>query len=189
MMSGCSITKTIPQKTEYLLTSPQVSEVKDSACSNVAIKIEPIQSSNVLRDNRIYYIINDVEQHAYTQSLWAENPNRSFEEILKNVLIQSKMFSSVLDYRSNADTQWRYEVRILDFMQYFKDNTSYVNVAMDFVIIKNTGREVVASKHFQWSDSVQSLDAKGGVSALNSAMHELLRQSNAWLEQECKNAL
>ncbi len=190
MISGCSITKTVPSKTEYRLLTPDVAKIQSSSCESITIKLEPIQSSNTLLDHRMYYAIDSIEQRYYSESLWVQSPNKMIEQILKNAMIESKLFGSVLDYRSNADTQWRYEVRILDCMQYFKDDgSSYVKLSMDFVIIKNIGMKIVASKHLEVVVPAETSDAQGGVIALNRAVSQIVTQSNSWLQSECQNSL
>ncbi|MEA2110492.1 MAG: ABC-type transport auxiliary lipoprotein family protein [Campylobacterota bacterium] len=186
-LGGCSITKSVPAKVEYRLTAPMVAPIVNSSCSDITLKIEPIQSSSLLLENRMYYVLDEVEQRHFTQSLWSQSPNKRVEQILKKVIIESNLFASVLDYRSNAATQWRYEVRILDAMQYFSGEKSYVKLSMNFVLIRNVGREVVSSKHFEVELPTQTADAKGGVLALNSAVNTIVTQSVEWLQAECQN--
>ncbi|GEM_PF-517903 len=187
LMSGCSIIKTVPSKSEYRLVVPEVTPAHDSACHQSTLKLEPVQSADTFLERHIYYVMHDIEQYHYTQSLWAQSPNRMIEQLIKQVLIERNMFDSVLDYRSNADTTWRYEVRLLDFMQYFEqDSSSYVKVSIDFVLIQNIGRKAVASKHLELTLPTQSADAKGGVMALNEALKRIISQSNQWLEVQCR---
>ena len=189
IISGCSITKTVPSKIEYRLMIPEFTKISSSPCSDITVKLEPIQSSNILLDRRMYYVTNEVEQHYYTESLWSQSPNKMVEQIVKSVMIESQLFASVLDYRSNADTQWRYEIRILDFMQYYRDDmSSYVKLSMDFVLIKNAGREIIASKQLEATLPVETPDAKGGVLALNKATAKIVKESNSWLQSECQNS-
>ncbi|RUM66925.1 MAG: hypothetical protein DSZ03_00420 [Sulfurimonas sp.] len=185
--SGCSIVKTVPGKSEYRLVLPEMTQYPHSACRQSTLKLEPVQSADMFLERHMYYVMNTIEQRHYTQSLWAQSPNSMIEQLLKQVLIESDMFASVLDYRSNADTTWRYEVRLLDFMQYFEsEKRAYVKVSMDFVLIKNIGREVVASKHIELKLPSDAPNAKGGVAALNRALARIVRQSNAWLQQQCQ---
>ncbi len=189
MISGCSIVKTVPSKSEYRLVLPEVKQEHYLACRDTTLKLEPVQSADTFLNRQIYYVVNEIEQYHYTQSLWAESPNSMVEQLMKQVLIESHLFASVLDYRSNADTTWRYEVRLLDFMQYFTDETSsYVKVSMDFVLIKNSGREVVASKHIEVTLPTSSADAKGGVEALNRALSRIINESNTWLKTQCRHS-
>jgi len=168
---------------------PEFTKISSSPCSDITVKLEPIQSSNILLDRRMYYVTNEVEQHYYTESLWSQSPNKMVEQIVKSVMIESQLFASVLDYRSNADTQWRYEIRILDFMQYYRDDmSSYVKLSMDFVLIKNAGREIIASKQLEATLPVETPDAKGGVLALNKATAKIVKESNSWLQSECQNS-
>ncbi len=102
-------------------------------------------------------------------------------------MVESNLFASVLDYRSNAETQWRYEVRILDAIQYFNGETSHIKLSMDFVLIKNVGREIVSSKHIEMEIPSKTLDAKGGVLALNEALDKIVRQNISWLQSECQS--
>ena len=186
-LGGCSITKSVPAKVEYRLMTPKITAIENSSCSDITIKLEPIQSSNLLRENRMYYVMDGVQQRYFTQSLWSESPNKRVEQILKTVMIESALFASVLDYRSNAETQWRYEVRILDAMQYFNGESSHIKLSMNFVLIKNVGREIVSSKHIQVELPAQTLNAKGGVLALNNAITKVINQSVAWLQGECQS--
>ncbi len=187
VMSGCSIVKTVPGKHEYRLVLPEVAVQPHSACRQSTLKLEPVLSADTFLDRYIYYVVNNIEQHRYTQSLWAQSPNSMIEQLIKQMLIEGRMFASVLDYRSNADTTWRYEVRLLEFMQYFNpDMSSYVKVSMDFVLIKNVGREVVDSQHFERLLPAKTADAKGGVMALNKALLDIMQESNVWLQQQCQ---
>ncbi len=186
-LSGCSITKSVPAKVEYRLMTPDVTPIQNSSCANITLKLEPIQSSNILLEKRMYYVLDGIEQRYFTQSLWSEGPNKRVEQILKTVMVESNLFASVLDYRSNAETQWRYEVRILDAIQYFNGETSHIKLSMDFVLIKNVGREIVSSKHIEMEIPSKTLDAKGGVLALNEALDKIVRQNISWLQSECQS--
>ncbi|MEA2092286.1 MAG: hypothetical protein U9O83_07980, partial [Campylobacterota bacterium] len=80
------------------------------------------------------------------------------------------------------------EINIEDFMQYFsKDLTqSYSKVVLSLTLIDAKTSRVIASDTFSAKMDALSLDASGGVKALDAALQDVLSQSVGFLNEACK---
>ena len=157
-------------------------------CSNKSLKISDAFSSNSLKTLKMNYVENRFKQFAYSQSQWAQIPNKAITNEVAKYIKNTNIFKSVHIISSRSVSDLLLEININDFMQYFEKNAtkSYVNAEIDFTLIDLKNRKIIATKSFN-SKLDAKPDAKGGVIALNSALENILLDSGKWLAKICTN--
>jgi ABC-type uncharacterized transport system auxiliary subunit len=180
-ISGCA-TK-VPAVTHYTLT-PKVIPQKTNGSDSIATSLKVFQtfSDTTLMDTKMYYS-NGFETNRYHQSKWLLAPNTMVSDTLVRNITNANIFQNVVGSNSRVQTTYILESRLDEFMQYFTPDMkhSYVVVQLSLAVVKKEGLSLVASKTFRKKVDVETLDAKGGVKALNEAMQEVVQEAVRWL--------
>ena len=187
IVSGCSTTQ--PPVTEYRIKAT----IKDNktnidGCLDKSIKVAQAFSSSSLMSQDMNYGLGESKQFVYSQSQWADVPNRALTSEIVKLLREIKLFKNVQIAKSRSRSSLILETYIEDFKQYFNDDSSnsYANVVISLTILDSATNKVVASKTFQSRVDVKSLDASGGVQGLNDSLSTVLNKSAVWFEGVCK---
>ncbi len=187
MVSGCSTTQ--PPVTEYRIQAViQESKIDVDGCSDKSIKVAQAFSSSSLMSQDMNYALGKNKQFVYSQSQWADVPNRALTSEIVKLLRKIKLFKNIQIAKSRGRSDLILETCIEDFKQYFNEDfsDSYAKVVISFTILDSSTNKVVANETFQSRVDVKSLDAGGGVEALNEALSEILAKSAVWFEGVCK---
>ncbi len=187
MVSGCSTTQ--PPVTEYRINATLSEQKRDvRGCLDKSIKVAQAFSSSSLMSQDMNYGLGKSKQYVYSQSQWADVPNRALTSEIVKLLREIKLFKNIQIAKSRSKSNLILETYIEDFKQYFNDDSSssYANVVVSLGILDAKSNKIVASKTFQSKVDVKSLDAGGGVEALNEALSQVLGQSAEWFEDVCK---
>ena len=186
-LTGCSTT--IPSVAEYRISTQENSKsFTQSSCSDKSLKVAQAFSSSSLMTLNMNYGQGPHKRFVYTQSQWAESPNSAITaEILKSIK-STKLFKSVQVSKSRSNNNLLLETSIEDFMQYFSEDekSSYANVIINLSLIDTSSNRVVATKTFDSKVEVLTIDADGGVVALNQALENTLLESVEWFGEVCK---
>ena len=137
---------------------------------------------------KMRYVQGDYKEFSFTKSEWTQSPNASISDELLKSIRDTEIFKSVNSYKSRSKSNLILETNVEDFMQYFSEDskTSYVNIELSVTLIDAMELSPISSTTFTKRVNVKSVNAKGGVEALNKALSELLVDVNNWLELECK---
>jgi len=187
LMSGCATVK--PPVTEYRVVTESFKMDKVSeGCRDKSLKVAQAFSSNSLMSLSMDYTESDNKVFSYAQSQWQESPNNSItSELLKNIR-EAAIFSSVETSKSRSKSSLILETNIEEFMQFFSKDmkTSYAYVVISLSLIDSKTNSVIATKTFNSKVDAKTLDAQGGVEALNSALSKIISQNTEWLNGVCK---
>lgn len=182
ILVGCS-SKTVDVYT--LKYSESLSKKATFANKNKTIKISIPKSTKEIRKNKILYAKTPYMRESYAYSRWSDTPNHMIEQYLVTLLDQSKLFKAVIPADSKAKSQWILESNIEDFYQYFdKDKRAFAVVKIRFLLIDNKDKRVIASHHFSTKTPAPSLDAKGGVKAMDEALKHIGIQLVNWIDKQ-----
>lgn len=187
LMSGCSAIQ--PSTTEYRINAQhKTKKVKPTSCKNRSLKVAEAFSSSSLMSYNMDYAIGDYKQFTYSQSQWSLSPNHAISFEIVNLLRDMNLFKTVQISKSRTRDDMILETSIDDFMQYYSEdkNSSFANVKISLTLIDTKTYKAVSSKSFLAKVDSKSLDAFGGVRALNLALKDVLNQSSLWLEEICK---
>ena len=185
---GCSV-KSMPPVTEFALITEQKSfDVSSKKCSQKSLKVLEPFGSNKYTINELYYVVLPYEENSYTQSSWIEPVSTMlYNEILKAIR-ESALFGNVANYSSVAKGEYILEIEINDFKQYFTPDMqhSYVVSDITFTLVRSSNFVPIAQKEIYKKIKTSSLDAKGGVEALNRAQQETIQEMISWLDRTCQ---
>lgn len=187
LFTGCA--QVVPAVSEYRINS-NVYDMNFSslACKEKSLKVAQTFSSNSLMSMDIMYGIGEHTQYRYNQSKWAQSPNAAITSEIVHFLKSTKIFSSVNVPKSRMKSDYILETNIEEFMQYFNKDmqSSFAKISLSFSLIETKNNSVIATKTLTMDVPAKTLDAEGGVIALNEALKALLAQSGLWLDGVCQ---
>jgi len=184
--TGC--TSLTPPQNEYRLdSSAEVMKARKTRCIQKTLKVDQASSDKLFMSLKIYYVQGKYAQYAYARSRWVESPNDKITEEITRYLRKIQLFRSVQNADSKTKNNFRLEINIEDFMQYFDKNekNSYVNVVITCNLVDDVTHKIVATKTFHANAKTKSDNALGGVKALSRALNTILKQCGLWLQGVC----
>lgn len=189
LFSGCSTTK--PATTDYTINIKTFKSdlvTSDSVCLDKSLKISQAFSSNKFMSSKMNYVLEDNKQYHYSESVWASSPNRVISYEILKLFRETKLFKSVQTYKSRSKSDFILEINIEDFMQYFENNSknSFAKVVLSMALIDSKSNHIIATKTFDVKMKSVTLDANGGVEALNKALQKVFAESQEWIVGVCK---
>lgn len=187
LISGCSTST--PAVAEYRINvEPSSTEFNVQGCKKKSLKIAQAFSSSSLMTLDMKYGQGNHKQYTFTQSQWAESPNRAITAEVLEYIKSTKLFKNVQISKSRSKNGLLLETNIEDFMQYFSEDEkeSFVGVSINLTLIDVKTSKVLATKTFKSKIKVSDLNAGTGVKYLNSALKNVLDDSGVWLSEVCK---
>ena len=188
LLGGCVTTK-VPAKSEYRInTALEVQKSESNSCKQKSLKVAQAFSSGTLMSKHMMYALGDTKQYAYTESIWAENPNLVITSHILKLVRATDLFQSVQISKSRASNDFILEINIEDFMQYFDEESSHshANISLTLTLIEIKSNRVIATQSFDAKVDVQELNAQGGVNGLKEALNIILKDVNNWIIGVCK---
>ncbi|SFV60833.1 hypothetical protein MNB_SM-4-230 [hydrothermal vent metagenome] len=186
-MSACTVTQ--PHVSEYTL-APKIDVLEHMAkqCRLRSLKVGQVFSSNVLMSQKMKYIQSEYQESSFTQSEWARTPNKAISDALVKSVRSSALFANTNTYKSRIKTDLLLETHVEKFMQYFEQENekSYVEVVLTLNLLSTKDSKSLSYATFSTRVDTESVDAKGGVIALNQALSRVLLETNIWLNGVCK---
>lgn len=186
-LSACSLNKA--PMTEYTIhTNMQDGDLTSRGCADKSLKVSQAFSPNNLMSLKMNYAQGSYKQFAYSESQWADSPNRAITAEIIKLLRETDLFKSIQTDKSRSKNDFILETNIEDFMQYFTNdsNESYSSIVMSLSLLDSNTNTIVSTKTFNIKVQSDSLDANGGVEALNKALEDILTQVRNWLNEVCK---
>ncbi len=187
LLSGC--TTTLPPMTEFRVNPALKTMSSDSTqCLDKSLKVAQSFSTTAIMSVKMNYAQGLHKQYVYSESQWADSPNRAINAAIVKLLKTTRLFKSVLTSKSRSKSNLTLEINIEDFIQYFNDDASksYVNAIISLSLLDTATNSVIATNRFESRVNTKSLDASGGVMALNKALEDILEQTNTWFIGVCK---
>jgi cholesterol transport system auxiliary component len=179
---GC--TTKVPAITQYVLQPNILMQPMQKPSTKYLLKVAKTFSNENLMGKKMWYIEDSLQSNIYHQSQWVSSPNTMLTQLLVEKIRQADIFSGVVSYRSHISPHYRLESNLEEFVQYF-DNAkkqSYVVIKLSLELLTTQHLRPLAMKSFTVRVGVKSLNAKGGVEALNSALEKLLQEVISWLK-------
>ncbi|QOY54146.1 membrane integrity-associated transporter subunit PqiC [Candidatus Sulfurimonas marisnigri] len=187
LLSGCTTTK--PSVTEYRVVAKNINtNSRADGYLDKSLKVSQAFSSSVLMSLKMNYGQDENKIFSYTESQWSETPNHAITLQIYEKVRDSNLFKNVQISKSRSNGDLILEINIEDFMQYYSEDLkeSYANVVISLTLIDLKTREVLSAKTFKSKVNSTTLNADGGVEALNASLSNVLEQSLEWLNGVCK---
>jgi len=174
--------KEVPPIHNYTLNPKlNISKYYNAKFKNKTITVAYTSSINEALGRSIIYKYNDIEIDRYNNSKWSNNINKLITSSISRAIYKSKLFNSIIDYTSSANSDYILESRIYDFYHKVRDNLSLSVVSIEFHLIDSNDR-VIKSHKFSYKIATTTKDARGYVQATNIAMEKLLIDMILWLK-------
>ncbi|WP_457748388.1 ABC-type transport auxiliary lipoprotein family protein [Sulfurimonas sp.] len=186
LFGGC--TSPTPAMHEYrLAASLPVVKAKTTPWNTKTLKVEQAYGDRLFMSLKMYYVLGKYKQYAYGRSRWVESLNVKITRSMTEYLRRMQLFKSVQSADSKTKNDYRFEINIEDFMQYFDENEqhSYVKAVITCNLINEATHTIDATKTFQVKLKAKSDDALGGVMALDAALNKILKECGLWLQGVC----
>jgi len=187
LLVGCSTTT--PAVSEYRINVETMpSAFTQTGCKEDSLKIAQAFSSTSLMTHDMNYGQGTHKQYTFTQSQWAESPNRAISAEILEYIKSTKLFKNVQISKSRSKNGLVLETNIEDFMQYFSDDEkeSFVQVRINLTLIDVKTSKVLATKTFESKIEVDSINSDAGVKQLNIALENVLKSSGEWFSEVCE---
>ena len=130
---------------------------------------------------RIYFSRSDLSQSYYQYHQWSKPLNRIVMAQLIEALQQSRIFHRVIDYASEARSDYTLETTIYRFEHRIETDRSYAVVSIGLRLLRNEDNRVIRSRRFEYRIPAPTTDAEGFVHAANEAMKRLSLEMTRWL--------
>ena len=187
LLVGCSTTT--PAVSEYRINVETMpSAFTQTGCKEDSLKIAQAFSSTSLMTHDMNYGQGTHKQYTFTQSQWAESPNRAISAEILEYIKSTKLFKNVQISKSRSKNGLVLETNIEDFMQYFSEDEkeSFVQVRINLTLIDVKTSKVLATKTFESKIEVDSINSDAGVKQLNIALENVLKSSGEWFSEVCQ---
>jgi len=187
LLVGCSTTT--PAVSEYRINVESTPVAfAQKGCKKDSLKVAQAFSSTSLMSHEMNYGQGTHKQYKFTQSQWAESPNRAISAEIVEYLKSINLFKNVQISKSRSKNGLLLETNIEDFMQYFSEDEkeSFVSVRINLTLIDVQTSKVVATKTFESKINVDSINSDAGVEHLNTALENVLKSSGEWFSEVCK---
>ena len=175
---------TVPAIDSYTIsTSCELSQSSEQmAKHSKVLKIAMPKSTTAIMSQGLLYQKNEFIQNPYAYSRWSDSPNKMLTSLFLSCINKRAAFKSVLPSYSKGKADYLLESTLLEFYHHINpDGSSEGRVRVSFYLIESQSGEVVAINEFFSSVEAETLDAKGGVRALNEASKRVALNLSQWL--------
>jgi len=182
MTGGCSTTK-LPPTNAYTIS---IATIKDKpveqTTSNKIIRVGMPTSTAAIMSRNILYQDRHHSLNAYAFSKWSDTPNRMLANLFLTSIGDSAIFKVALPADSRGKSDYILESSLQQFHQRINaDDTSTASVRIGFYLIETKTGVVKDAREFMSTEEVTSINANGGVEALNRAALSINAKLLEWL--------
>lgn len=176
LFSGC-FTKQMPSIQTYSLNYKEKEQQTNTI--NTSLKVYEPKMFNYLNNTGIVYSQNQNELQHYVLNKWSERPSKMIQNLIVQHLNDIQAFTFVSTNNIDVDTDLKLISEIDDFTQYFKDDTSYIQLQIRVYLIDKNNHTTF--KYFTYTQPCNTNDAKGAVHALNISTNTFVHDLSTWL--------
>ena len=179
-LSGCA-TKTI---NSFYISTPNIDipKLHSSKFANSVLKVSYPEGSSIYMGSRIYYTLGDRESY-YKYSRWSDSANRMILSLVVESLQKSQIFKSVIDYSSDAKSDYMLESTIYSFRHIVNDSDSYAYLKIGFRLVDKSNNKIIKEKIFEYKEPCKTTDARGFIEATKEIFAKLSRELPLWIER------
>ena len=185
ILAGCTIST--PPITNYTLMPKHSITIHSSVQTYHTLKLSGTKAPYSLSSKSLLYLKDSQEVGAYLYSQWNDTPSAMIDRYISTSLDESQLFSSLIPKTSTLQSDLLLESSLSSFYHRIHENkTSDGYLDITYFLVDQKTKKMVAHKRFVITVPSQSLDAHGGITALNEATHELSNQCIEWLNLTMK---
>jgi len=167
---------------EYILSYPPLTAPPVQSTVPYTLKIAPPKARPSLISKLFYYREGENQIGSYLYSQWVDAPGTMLDRLLYTSLQQSRLFSTTLPGSSNASSDLVLESMLYDFSHRIDSEGKSVGIIdITYTLIDTKTKKVIGSQRFTTSSPAPTMDAQGGVIALDRAATRIIVQCTEWL--------
>ncbi len=190
--SGCSLQTKVGAHTQYRLkTPPQQESFVATKCKDDVLVLKNIINYDPLTSRSITYQVGDLKLASYADSNWESPLFKTLDAVLLSNIRETKIFKDAIASRSSAKADFILEYSVGEFIQHFSEdmNSSYALVNFHVALLDVTSSKLLYASTIEKKIPSQTLDAQGGVTALQEALGAVMEETNIWLHTQCQKGL
>jgi len=174
-LSACMGGKTKPSPASYdfgLTDFGLTPAANTTAVPEIKVQVDKVTAAESLNSNRIRYRLNyqnPVRVFSYTESRWAAPPTE---------LLSAKIRASSRTMPS-ANCSLKLQLEAFDHV-FDSETTSHGIIQLSASLDDKKARKTIAREQFEETIAAPTLDAKGGVDALNQASTAAIAKALDW---------
>ena len=191
-ISGCSFQSIVGASNEYRLdTQSDAKSYGSKGCSSYVLQVKNIDTYSPIQSRSIYYSVGDYELSTYTKSNWQDIPSKTIKSSIVNELRDAGIFKEVVSNRSSVEPDYLLEYSVEDFIQHFSEDmkSSEVRVKIHFSLMDHKRSRLLYSTTIEKKLPSASFDAIGGIKSLSTALNDVIKENNQWLDGICKEEM
>lgn len=192
LFSGCSLQTKVAAHTQYRLQHPpQTGSFTATTCKDDVLALKNILTDDATASRSIMYQVGDFKLASYADSNWESPLFKTLESLLLLNTRETKIFKDVVTSRSLAKADFTLEYSVGEFTQHFSEdmNSSYASVNVHLALLDNTSSKLLYATTIEKKIPSQTLNAQGGVLALQEALSAVMQESDVWLHERCEKGL
>lgn len=175
LLTSCSLLSSVKvEQNNYVINT--VPFVNKSSSHPVNLLVSSIEASPVYNTNQMAYTTKPYEVKYYSKNVWAETPPQMLQPLIIQTLHDTDYFHSVNSYPSIGNYDYLLNVQILELLQKFSGNTSYISLKIRVQIIDAKTSRVMGSKELSVNEPAVQNTPYGGVVAANRATSRMLAE-------------
>jgi cholesterol transport system auxiliary component len=179
LLLGCS--STTSSVNEYTLLSHETTDANTIPRSHKTLSVASSKSISSLTGKNLLYLRENGETGSYLYSRWSDAPAALIQQSLLKLLYDQSLFSSISPSSSLSQNDWLLESDLDAFYHRFLKDTSEGYIDITYRLVDTKTKRTIATKHFVITSPAPSMDAIGGVKALQNSTHKLSHQCSEWL--------
>jgi len=182
ILAACSALRPTPSQPSvfYLLNVPRstvATPVPGGAARSLpTLLVNPAQAAAGYGSQHIIYLREDHKLEYFAHSEWAEPPARMLGPLLVAAIAPTGVFGSVVLTPASAFGDLRLSTQVIRLQQNFQTSPSRVQFTLRAYLTDEKTRGVLAWREFSAEAPASSDNAKGGVTAANLAVQDVLAQ-------------
>ena len=147
------------------------------------LKISTFKSSENLQSDKIWYK-RGFEENSYTQSKWRDGFKNMIENSVKDILVKSSIFKSVIGGYSKAKADIYLEG---DILKSYQDISKSNEVVFDMVLyLIGKDKKLISFREFSYRVKCDTLNAKGAVKAYNKIVNKMDKEVVKWIKESIR---
>ncbi len=179
-LSGCAV-KSSQLRTFTLNPTYHYGKVAHSPYRNKSVKVAYPSNVKGKSGTSINFSYSRLEVGSYQNATWASSSSQLLTGSIIQALEQGRVFKSVIDYTSLANTDYLLESEVYDFQHKVRKNRSVSVVSIRFDLIDTSDNILVKSRKFTYEIPTETVNAVGYVKATNRALEKLSADLVRWL--------
>ncbi|OVE80284.1 hypothetical protein BVY02_00680 [bacterium J17] len=184
-VTGCSLLPDFSptERRQFLLADTGAENIDSNTEESFAeiLLIRYPRASGLVNSHKIVFGRSDIARGSYQYSLWVDPPPQRFEQILRNRIQASKLFSGVVTTDSSVLGELQLNSEILEFYHDVRKEPGEVVVRVRCDLVDLRTRSLMASKEFESIVVSETYDVDGAVKASVEAVNKIADEITIWL--------